>query len=416
MSSLGGPSIVTSGLVLHLDAANIKSFRGEPTVNLALGPLNITGNYGTTTGFINGAGTTLSIGTLLNFTGEYNAGTITASTASWVAYIYPISGATVSSQFTTTWYLKAGSAYSIDLNWGGNHNGNRTNFTVNLLTGFVTNITIASGETYSVTQSTNGFYKISYSSTLQTGTLYYPQVSPAIGSIIFGGIQIEAKSYATTFVNGTRGTTVETGGGWIDRSGNSNSGQIINGPTYNSLKGGSISFDGVNDYVTVPSLANTAFPQDTGTIAIWYNIDSTGATSSLPPIFDGYEARNHIFIRRSSNPSISIQIALQDLLNVSYKYVYDHTNLLTLDAWHNIVITYITGVSSSVKVYVDGLLVNTGTISDSTWRPTGQFVGFGASNATNTAKGKGGIIQVYNKALSVTEVLQNYNATKSRFI
>lgn len=416
MSSLGGPSIVTSGLVLHLDAANVKSFKGEPTVNLAVGPLNINGAYGTTTGIGSGAGVTRTIGTLLNFTGEYNAGTITTSTASWVAYTTPIPGATTSNQFTTTWYLKAGSAYSVDINWGGAHTGNRTNLTLDLITGVVTNISVSSGETYSVSQSTNGFYKISYSSTLQTGTLYYPQVSPPIGSIIFGGIQIEAKSYATTFVNGTRGTTVETSGGWIDRSGNSNSGQILNGPTYNSLKGGSISFDGVNDYLPVPTLANIAFPQDTGTVAIWYNIDSSASAGSGPPIFDGYDnTRNHIFIRRDYNPPNTLQVTCVSTTG-SGTYVFNTNQIITLDTWHNIVVTYTAGISSSVKVYIDGGLVNSGTISDSAWRPTGQFVGFGSPTNTNTTKGKGSIIQVYNRTLSPTEVLQNYNATKSRFI
>ena len=241
-----GPNIITDGLVLALDAANIKSFKGEPTTNLVTDPLNITSGFGS------GAGVTRATGTLLNFTGQNNAGTITGNgTASWVAYVGNI-GATTGNKYTTTWYLKAGTKTSVDLNWGGAHNGNRTNFTINLLTGAVTNLTLASGETYSVESSNNGFYKISYSSTL-TGANYYPQISitTSVGYLIFGGIQIEQKPYATPFVNGTRGTTVATGGGWADRSGNSNHGELVNGPTYSSDDGGSIVFDGVDDYVSI---------------------------------------------------------------------------------------------------------------------------------------------------------------------
>ncbi len=198
---------------------------------------------------------------------------------------------------------------------------------------------------------------------------------------------------------------------WYDKSGYGNNGTLVNGPTFNSGNGGSLVFDGVNDYVNVPSLVNTSFPQDTGTISIWYNIDSTGQIVTAPPIFDSFDYRNHIFIRRSSNPLYTIQIAFQDAS--VYRYVYSH--LYTLDVWHNITVTYITGVSNSVRLYIDGILVNSGTISDSAWRPSQQFVGIGSIYATDTAKGRGGILQIYNKTLSAQEVLQNYNATKSRY-
>jgi 3-oxoacyl-[acyl-carrier protein] reductase len=81
----------------------------------------------------------------------------------------------------------------------------------------------------------------------------------------------------------------------------------------------------------------------------------------------------------------------------------------------NIVVTYVTGISSSAKVYIDGILVNSGTISDSAWRPTQQFTGIGSIYATDTTKGRGNNLHIYNRALSSQEVLQNYNAQKSRY-
>jgi hypothetical protein len=38
---------------------------------------------------------------------------------------------------------------------------------------------------------------------------------------------------------------------WTDLSGNGNTGTLTNGPTYNSANGGSLVFDGVDDYVNV---------------------------------------------------------------------------------------------------------------------------------------------------------------------
>ena len=40
---------------------------------------------------------------------------------------------------------------------------------------------------------------------------------------------------------------------WRDLSGNNNSGSLVNGPTFSSANGGSIVFDGTNDYVQIGS-------------------------------------------------------------------------------------------------------------------------------------------------------------------
>ena len=199
---------------------------------------------------------------------------------------------------------------------------------------------------------------------------------------------------------------------WNDISGNANNGTLVNGPTFDSGNGGSLVFNGTNNYASIPLLANTSFPQDAGTISVWYNIDSTGQIATNPSIFDGYDSRNHIFIRRPSNPLYTIQVAFQDV-SLAYRYVYTH--LSTLNVWHNIVVTYVTGINSSVKLYIDGILINSGTISDSAWRPTQQLVGIGTIYANSTVKGKGSILQLYNRALSAAEILQNYTATKTRY-
>jgi len=57
---------------------------------------------------------------------------------------------------------------------------------------------------------------------------------------------------------------------WIDLSGNSNTGTLTNGPTYSSENGGSLVFDGIDDYVTTSLGTHTPYCID-----IWfYNNDS----------------------------------------------------------------------------------------------------------------------------------------------
>jgi hypothetical protein len=119
--------------------------------------------------------------------------------------------------------------------------------------------------------------RVWYSSTLSSGNNYYPQLNNGSGTIYVGALQIEAKPYPTAFVAGTRGTTVATGGGWEDRSGNDNHGELVNGPTYDDVNLGSLVFDGVNDYIQIPysTYWNTnVFGTATNfTLECWYKPD-----------------------------------------------------------------------------------------------------------------------------------------------
>lgn len=206
-----------------------------------------------------------------------------------------------------------------------------------------------------------------------------------------------------------------SGTSWTDLSGNENTGTLTNGPTYSSANGGSIVFDGSNDYMSVPSLANTSFPQNSGTISIWYNIQSSGGTVTYADkgIFDNWDSgRDHIFMRNYYNSPNNLQIGINSIrIGLSgYEAVANYA--ISVDVFHNIVVTYTAGVGGTVQFYIDGVLRTSGAI-DSGFRPTGQFVGFG--NSLLAMQGKGNIMHIYNRALSASEITQNYNAQKARF-
>jgi len=82
--------------------------------------------------------------------------------------------------------------------------------------------------------------------------------------------------------------------------------------------------------------------------------------------------------------------------------------------WHNVVGTY---DKQNLKIYVDGVLKNTSSsfTSDILYSGTLNFlIGFHAESTTYF-EGKIATTSLYNRALTATEVLQNYNATKTRF-
>ena len=72
-----------------------------------------------------------------------------------------------------------------------------------------------------------------------------------------------------------RDSYVGVGTAWNDISGNGNNGTLTNGPTFNSNNGGSIVFDGVDDYVTF--LNNSTFQINAGTVSVWFKTTNAGS-------------------------------------------------------------------------------------------------------------------------------------------
>ena len=62
---------------------------------------------------------------------------------------------------------------------------------------------------------------------------------------------------------------VGSGTTWTDLSGNSNTGTLTNGPTYSSANGGSIVFDGTNDYATISFNSVFNVTSNPFTVIVW---------------------------------------------------------------------------------------------------------------------------------------------------
>jgi len=170
-----------------------------------------------------------------------------------------------------------------------------------------------------------------------------------------------------------------------------------------------------NGYMNnVQGVSGSLFPQNSGSVSIWIN-QPQYSQANTPAVFDTYSnLRNHFFIRHGS--SAQLQIAAQDTVNLAVYEAIFIENSLQVNTWYNIVFTYVTGTSSSFKYYLNGTLKGNTTFLSSSWTPSDQYVGYGNKiEYLNIATGSYGPMQIYNRALSASEVLQNYNARKSRF-
>ena len=202
-----------------------------------------------------------------------------------------------------------------------------------------------------------------------------------------------------------------TGTTWYDKSGNRFNGTLANGPTYSTSGGGSIVLDGSNDYIQIADNGITSgFNQQSFTINMWIKLTRDGTyevvwsydfTSHNPPYY-----AQHI---RSNNS----QGTLTMTINGDGAYFGGNVSVTgwTFGQWFNATFTrdFTTGANKSYK---NGVLQESNTLLG-TILYYNQPVWIGKSNfSTGYMKGNAGQYSFYNRALTSSEVLQNYNATK----
>jgi len=182
---------------------------------------------------------------------------------------------------------------------------------------------------------------------------------------------------------------------WTDLSGNGNNGTLVNGVGYS---GGSLSFDGVNDYVQTN--LNTHYSQIT--LSTWALRTDTNTFRSLigkyrgdPPQTESYE------LLFNNSAGIRFHVTSSSI---------DYNNSTTTGVWYNIVGTY---NGTTAKIYLNGMEVSSGN------RTAGvNSVNFriGASpRGTNYNNGNIAQVSIYNRALTESEIRQNFNALRGRF-
>ena len=204
----------------------------------------------------------------------------------------------------------------------------------------------------------------------------------------------------------------EMGLNWYDLTSNSNNGTLTNGPTFNPINGGSIEFDGVNDYVDF----STTNLSGTGDITIDTFLKLDGAQSSYADIFDyshaGPPSIGGFVIQQNADAGVGSNNFYFAWWNGS-GFDFSYFQVPLTKTYFHLVITKSGG---SVVVYINGVSSFTGSGS-SYLDGTGRVMAIGANKAGygRYIKGTIGEFRIYSKALSPSEVLQNYNAKKSGY-
>jgi hypothetical protein len=186
---------------------------------------------------------------------------------------------------------------------------------------------------------------------------------------------------------------------WNDMSGNGYTGSLVNGPTFSN---NSIVFDGSNDYIAT-SYSPTF---NDFSVIVWFK-------STIKLSYDRIVDKNYIngmWIGRNSTTTNSWGGGVLESSPPFGRFI-----TLIDGNWHMIASIR---QGTTHTIYGDGITNTTsGTVSSTALSATAFAFGLNQSTGPNTDPFGGNIalIQIYNRALSASEVLQNYNAQKSRF-
>lgn len=210
-----------------------------------------------------------------------------------------------------------------------------------------------------------------------------------------------------------------TGSVWKDLIG-TNDATLYNTPSYSATTG--LTFNGTNQYGSIPSVSGITDFTNTQqySIEIWFRPSNGQATlgeAELLEKWDRYNQPRYPFTIRYNEGTSSMMAAC-----------YDGTNFRSVSStgypvntWKQIVAVF-DFVGKTLKVYRDGgnmvstsltginQVSNTSPIAIAT-----RLNNTGGPNTDIMFKGTIGTIRMYNIALSLDQVTQNFNANRSRF-
>lgn len=203
---------------------------------------------------------------------------------------------------------------------------------------------------------------------------------------------------------------------WNDLTGNGNNGTLINGPTFDSENGGSIVFDGIDDYASIPASPLTEI--NVFSFELWLN--RTGLATFTGP-YDRIFQKNGGY---SGHPAWGFHLNESTPAAPSFRSSYssasgDYNNIISftsdaameLDEWHYYAATLDSELN--LKLYHNGSLNNEGVLNQPPMKTQDTILI--AIGDGREFYGKIPIVRVYNRPLTSSEITQNYNTLKPRF-
>jgi hypothetical protein len=187
----------------------------------------------------------------------------------------------------------------------------------------------------------------------------------------------------------------------------SETGSIHNDVTFDSSNGGSWVFDGADDII---NFGNFLSLSTVVTAMAWVKVDTWVSYEGF--ITQINSAGSFLLVQDASGTPGSLYFAIYQS-DTTWKQIIG-TGVAPTSGWF-----HCAGVAdgSYLRMYINGISVGTPVAYDGTIRTSTDDVCIGG-RASNTYLLDGSVANalIYTRGLSASEVLQNYNATKQRFI
>ena len=408
MAVFSGPKIVNDGLVLCLDAVNMNSYKNYNLATYSQDFANVV--WSKSTGLITATGLLAPDGTLTatTMTDDDSAGyelfsrsfTVANNSASYNISIFIRK---------TTGGTSTRTGFNVNFTGGTQKSYNiRFNADTGVATG---------GDSRLVTSENNNYWRLSFVvSNNSTGNTnmsvsYYPATGPydsgdintATGSHTVWGSQVTFGSSLLPY----RLNIADSATTWSDVSGNGNNGTLVNGVGYNSSNLGSLVFDGVDDHTDffAPNLGTTT------TVEMWVNLGAAYANKMFFGWlrYDVYTPSGHIGYNTANGDCYGINattVTALGLVNNWAHYVFE----MRSDVSYTNNKIYINSTQQTLSQILGTETTGNRIFNSGNGRIGGWRNDLSYKMVMNCAK-----FNVYNRSLSQSEILQNFNAKRSRY-
>ena len=189
-----------------------------------------------------------------------------------------------------------------------------------------------------------------------------------------------------------------TGTVWKDLSGNGNNGTLVNGVAFSNDNKGTMSFDGSSKRATITSVQSSSFL----TANTWYRRNEVTSSTIWRTLFATATTNIHHLIMQQNTRNLGIFDG--SFRDFGFNPPADNN-------FHNYSVIYEN--QSNASLYVDGNFVS--NIITTLNLQTSGISSIGNWNSGNYWAGDISTAQIYNRALSVQEIKQNFEALRGRY-
>jgi len=373
----GGLGVSTATFLMGTNGINAAQYSGFTTTPPNFGPGGVGGSQTSVSGNIFGVikqGPTAPYSLLVPV--GYTTGTAISSSQTFTGTTFSGLGLTQGT-YTYTWGSGA-NADSINVVVGG------------------TPVTPTPTAT-SVTPTPTPTITITPTITVTPTNTITPTVTPTGTPIVIptSGLTLYVDAGRTSSYSGS-------GNQWNDLSVNNNTGTLQNTPTYSSLNGGILTFNGSNQYTTFSSPSNIPIGNSNYTISVWFNTASLGTNAFVG--WGNFGVTNQV---------TALRLSATGFIHYWWGNDLSVNTALSINTWYNVVARF---DGTNRQIWLNNVLIGGDTPGSSHNVPNANNLTIGTTNVNEYFNGKISNVEIYNRAISDSEIAELYNDFLYRFI